>query len=142
MTKREEIVEALKSLIEGIRKKEGYETDIGKNVEVWRSEPFLPSELPCVNIMDYASYVEEVGDFHNVTLSFAIDVVFANEPMAVLRSAISDLKKAIFGDETLGGLAISTRYLGDEVEISQKEDKISVLHARVSVLYRVERWRD
>lgn len=138
--KRSEIIGALIDRLREIKTGSGYMTDIGQNVCEWRFEPFSTSELPAINVSDISSQVQEFMEVADTLVTVLIDVVMANEGIEKLRSAIADIKSALSKDETLGGLAISVSYLGDEIEIASHEDRILVAHVKLGILYRTERW--
>lgn len=127
--KRQQIVDAIKVRLAGIRTANGYNTEIGLHVFEWKVKAFSESELPGVAFRDTDPKVRELtGGMQEVSLpvEFIIGAASGASTMQVLREAIEDVLSAINSDFTWGGLAWDTAV--DTVEaFAEHEGKLTGL---------------
>ena len=141
-TIREQVVNAMADRFRQILTTNGYNTDVGNSVFVWKDTPFSVSELPAINISDESSTIEELtNSTERVRLNFRVDIVVSNNnPIPTIRATLEDIRKAILVDETFGGLVLYTRMVGDEIDSVSKEDLIASAFVRLYTVYDVPRW--
>jgi hypothetical protein len=126
-SKRQQIMTALITRLQTITVANGYETDIGANVNEWHVTNFEEAELPAVDVRDTTESVEVRGGNHDYTLSIQIETkVSGTTAAAKMRDVIGDVIKAIGTDPSLGSLAQNVRPVQNEIaEIDQKDKRIA-----------------
>ncbi len=141
-TVREQVVNAVADRFRQILVANGYNTDVGNSVFVWKDTPFSVEELPALNIRDESSDIEEHTNVSELfRLNIRTDIVVSNnDPIPTIRAILQDVRKAISVDETFGGLVLYTRMVGDEIDSVSKEDLIASAYVRLYVVYEVPRW--
>ena len=142
-TVREQVVNAVADRFRQILTVNGYNTDVGNSVYVWKDTPFsVDDELPALNIRDESSEIEEHTNVSEIVrLNIRVDIVTANNnPIPTIRAILEDVRKAISVDETFGGLVLYTRMVGDEIDSVSKEDLIASAYVRLYTVYEVPRW--
>jgi hypothetical protein len=118
MTRRQEIVDAIKNRLASIRTANGYGTELGLHVFEWKVTAFADSELPGVCFRDTEQTVAELtGGFRNVslTIEFILGAASGSATSSVVRQAIGDVVRCIDSDPTWGGLAWDTAIQSDEM---------------------------
>ena len=103
----------------------GFKTDLGLHVNWWRDmekNPFQPTELPGVNLIDDVENVEHdstAKDFHTMPIKIEIASTLAEE----MRKAIADIEAAMHIDRTWDHLASHTRLLSNESDVRHEGQK-------------------
>ncbi len=122
---RQQIIDALVTLLGTITTGNGYETSIGSNVFEWRTDNWQESEVPGVAVSDPDESVERKGikDYHSLSISFEVKTS-GSTSTTVFRDAIADIDKALSTDPTLGGLVQSMTPVDNESAVVEKADKI------------------
>lgn len=142
MTKRQEIVDAIKSRLQSIRVANGYGTDLGAHVFEWKVTAFADSELPGVCFRDTEQTVAELtGGFRNVslTIEFILGAASGATTAGMVRQGIGDVVRAIDSDPTWGGLAWDTAIQTDEMFMDH-DGKLTGLAKVVAVVkYQIQR---
>lgn len=118
MTRRQEIVDALKARLATIRTANGYDTNLGLHVFEWKVTAFAGTEMPGVAFRDTEQSVTELtGGFRNVSLTveFILGAASGAATAAVVRQGIGDVVRCIDSDPTWGGLAWDTTIQSDEM---------------------------
>lgn len=103
-SRRQQLFDAVIARFQTITKANGYETDIGKRVSVWRDvdgAPFAADELPAINVKDPNEESQSVlagVQEHNLTIQ--VDALDASKNLTQksLHSIDADIKKAIGQD--------------------------------------------
>ena len=141
-TVREQVVNAIANRFRQILVANGYNTDVGNSVYIWKDTPFSVEELPALNLKDEASDIEDLTNLtERIRLNFKVDIIVANnDPIPTVRAILEDIRKAISVDETFGGLVLYTRMVGDEIDSVSKEDLIASAFVRLYTVYEVPRW--
>lgn len=141
-TVREQVVDAVASRFRQILVANGYNTDVGNSVYIWKDTAFSVEELPALNIRDESSDIEDLTNKQEtIRLNFRTDIVVSNSnPIPTIRAILEDVRKAISVDETFGGLVLYTRMVGDEIDSVSKEDLIASAFVRFYTVYDVARW--
>ena len=141
-TVREQVVNAMADRFRQILTTNGYNTDVGNSVFVWKDTPFSVEELPALNLRDESSDIEDLTNAtERVRLNIRTDIVVSNnDPIPTIRAILEDIRKAISVDETFGGLVLYTRMVGDEIDSVSKEDLVASAFVRLYTVYEVPRW--
>ena len=141
-TVREQVVNVMADRFRQILITNGYNTDVGNSVFVWKDTPFSVEELPALNIRDESSDIEDLTNVtERIRLNIRTDIVVSNnDPIPTIRAILEDIRKAISVDETFGGLVLYTRMMGDEIDSVSKEDLIASAFVRLYTVYEVPRW--
>jgi phage regulator Rha-like protein len=105
---RQQIVDAVKKRMKTVKKLNGYQTNMGLNVFVWRTTNIPSIELPCIIIKDSSEVSEAVGSRHIHILPLSIEIKIESVDMEVIRGAIADISMAIGVDPTWGKLVVQT----------------------------------
>lgn len=124
---RQQIVSAVETRLKTIKVVNGYETDIGLNINVWQTTDFQESELPAIDVRDPSEEVDVRGGNHICNLTIEIEAkVSGTTSAAAMRDIIADTIKAIGTDPTFGGLAQDTRPVtNDSFGFGQNSKKIA-----------------
>lgn len=118
MTRRQEIVNAIRARLATIRTGDGYGTDLGSHVFEWKVTAFADTELPGICFRDTEQTVAELtGGFRNVSLTveFILGAASGVTTASIVRQGIGDVVKAIDSDPTWGGLSWDTAIQSDEM---------------------------
>jgi len=138
-TIRQLIVEEVKTRMQTIVKSNGYVTDAGEKVYVWREYPTKDKDSPCVVVRDTAESIEAVDDFeHNHTLT--IEIGIKGQTDIEIREIIGDVYTACGTDLSWGGYAYSTEPESADIEIELSGQTIADTSFRISIMYMTERW--
>jgi hypothetical protein len=138
-TIRQQILDTLKTKLQGISIAGGYQTNLGSSVHEWRSSPFMREELPALIWRDLDEPIEEHTRFssrHQRSLHIQVEIVGegATSP-AQYRKMLADVEKAIKAGQledgtwwagTGGeGLALRTRPRMSRLVVEQESLKIA-----------------
>lgn len=135
---RQEIMEALITLLSGITVENGYSTDIGLNV---MSEfDALIDSLPAVNILEEdADVPQNIGPEWQHDLPVKITVV-SNGTASYMRSCVSDVLKAIKSDKTLGNRCVDIIPGPNSIKEAEEGEHFSEASVSVTLQYLTEEW--
>ncbi len=140
--KRQQVVDAIRARLAGIRTSNGYNTEIGLHVLEWKVKAFSEAEIPGVAFRDTDPKIRELtGGMQEVSLpvEFIIGAAAGASTMAVIRAAIEDVLSAINSDFTWGGLAWDTAV--DSIEaFAEHEGKVTGL-AKIGTTVKYEQQR-
>ena len=101
MSTKEEIIAELQSELAAITQANGYQTDIGANVFLWKNEPPEPAEMPCLML----SYDKVASTYEGVCIGYQlntlpVDIVAASlgnpddaAPLAIEQGVVACLSK-------------------------------------------------
>ena len=121
---RQQIIDAIETQLGTILTTNGYETNLGSNIFVWKPEPFAATEVPGADIQDQEETIDLAVWLHEHSLTLAVKVVGSGTTVtADLRKYIADVTKAVGVDLTWGSLAQDTAFSGTdliEVEVNDK----------------------
>jgi hypothetical protein len=145
---REQIVADLQTTLQGVTTANGYQNTL---VEVVR-EPRSPEHAqayPFATLLEINERKQEGGELSPYgllgCLLDCVVVVWAREPHDSEKLApeanelLADVKRALMVDKTRGGLAITTRMLGNEPDTDETGLPFGTHSARVQVWYRHSR---
>ena len=119
--KRNSIMSAVVTRMQGILISAGYYSNLGSNVFEWRPKvvteggasyvPTEQTELPALHIRDTADETERADLSGNEDHTLAVEIEIAHEATATgvtMRKHIEDVRKAIGVDQSWSGLALHT----------------------------------
>ena len=139
-TLRQQIVDAIKTQLEGILISNGFATDVGTNVMEWLASPLDPEfELPALILRDLDEPVEEHtrhASRHERSLHIQVQIVATGDtPASAYRLMLADVEHAIRnGMDTdaqgypiswFGGLAYRVRPRLSRLVVEQESYKIA-----------------
>lgn len=142
-SKRQQIIDAIKTRFQGITVAAGYNFNLGSNVYEWRTSALPAANMPALLIADISSTRNDsgvIGKFR-YTLNIEADIVAQDTP-ANTRKMIADVLKAIGVGETWGGLAQTTEQPeSDEMQFEQNEKTIAGARIKFSIIYDALQWQ-
>ncbi len=142
MSKRQQIIDAIKTRLQTIKIANGYSTNIGNNVFEWKHSPVSAEKASGLVFRDVSNTIEigVLGRFR-WKLGIEIEIITAGgTASADIRKMIADVYKAINADIFWNGLALNTEQPEDEMQIIQEEKTIAGVLIRFSILYDVPAW--
>lgn len=144
---RQKIIEAAKTRMALINGAGGYYTTIGAKVTEGKENPFGANRVDGLDISDFELEEEEVDVEDESLVLHRLPILFkgiAKSPVSPEkgRQIIFDIDKAIFVDETWGGLAEKTVPAGSGMELDQDEVKVIGVNRRVIVEYRTGKFQE
>lgn len=140
------IMDALEDLLETITVANGYNSNIGSNVEVWRTIPYNESELPALNIRDIRTDTETIiSEGANSKADFLMDVQIAvigkgSDTAENIKKYVADVDTALGSDSTLSGLVHWIRPVSVSVGIEDKSFRSGERLRDISIYYRKGLW--
>lgn len=139
---RQQILTAIKTRLQTITVANGYETDIGSNVNVWHTTDFQETELPAIDLRDPAEEVETRGGNHICTLSIEIEAKVSGTTSDVsMRDIIADIIKAVGIDSTFSGLVQDTRPVSNEsFGFNQNSKKVASITMKFESRYIIKKF--
>lgn len=142
MSKDAEIMDALKTRLQTILIANGYQTDAGQKVFVWRATPLGENEVPAI-MADDTDISHDDGAImgmtrHTMTVGL-VAVISGTSSLVEARKTRADLKKCLFGFHTMGGLANRLDVLKTAIEMKQFENLIAGATAQVQIEYDTPR---
>lgn len=142
---RQQIINAVDTRLKTIKIVNGYETDIGLNVNRWKAtavESDKTEELIYRDISEEITAENTVIGRHEHTLHIEAEIITKAGSISdnQIRKMIADMDKAIGVGETWGGLAQRTIPEGNEMSIRQMDKIIGGAMVRFAIIYRTNRW--
>ena len=142
---RQKIVSAVAARLAMISPANGYQTNIGSKVHIWRSTQFGPEDLPGINIRDTVCETEGAAaqiHLHKLTLEIEALVSDGLNTPATCRKAAADLLTCIGKDRfwTVDGvrLAYDTRVMSEELAVEQEGIFVGGVALTIQVWFRTE----
>ena len=145
MTKRGEIVEAVKNQLKNILLANGYNTDIGQNIQEWRVSPLEALVLPVVILEDHEEIFNDeeaiIGDkYRELTILIKILAEIQNSIEEDLRLMVADVFKALGEDETLGDKVNCLDVKSVQIDVEQGKERLAMANITVIAEYDSQRW--
>ncbi|NLT24650.1 MAG: hypothetical protein GXX82_16530 [Syntrophorhabdus sp.] len=143
-TIREQIIAAMITRFQGIKKASGYKSDLGNSVHHFRGSDYDVTELPALNVVDGRNDIGPATStqFDNmVDITLEIKVASGETTYKTAYDIIEDVYRAIAVDDTWGGLALDTLPGSDEIETEHAGKIISGITIKVQVQYEAGKWR-
>lgn len=139
---RKGVVDALATRLADIAVANGYLTDAGINVFVWKLTPFGNTQLPGVVIRDVSeSYIYEDMPVNMKMCRLEIDIDAFAKSIDEVRNIAADIEKAIGVDETLSGAVEFINQIETSIDAEQHDNVIAVAGMRIEANYLSERFR-
>jgi hypothetical protein len=115
-SKRQQIVSAIKTRLQGITVANGYETDLGNAIYEWRLSAYQSTELPGADLRDTTETVGVTVGSHEHKMTAEVKVLGSTSSLpADIRKRLADVVKAAGTDLTWGGLAEDTAAAGQDL---------------------------
>lgn len=134
---RQQIINLVDNRFKTILVTGGYKMNLGNNIFAWRDTPIQLSEMPALVYSDRLENKESLTFGKNIR-KLTIDVVVYAVTTAQIRECIADIEKAVYTDETWGGLALSTEFDANEMEIEQLEKYFAATKISIVVNYTTQ----
>lgn len=142
-SKRQQIVDAVKTRFATILTSGGFESNIGQNVNEWLLPSVAADKTQVMSVEDPECSTEQrMGDSHEHTLTIeaSVGIKAASVTPAELRKAIADMTKAIGVDRLWGALALDTNPVGSRIELNQTDKIVGVAQLTFEIKYRTASW--
>lgn len=137
-SKHTDVVQAVAARMATILVANGYETNVGQNVFVWKTDDFDEDTVPGMDIRDVQSVDQpQSPSIHTHRLTFEVRLVAASASSTdTVRKMIGDVYKAIGTDMKWGGLAVWTDWEQHKMQVNQLSRRVSGALVQFSVVYR------
>ena len=140
--KRQQIMDRIALQLTTITVANGYYTNMGSHVYVWRPIPVLQDESVGVSLHDTSDEITEkfAGNQVNHLLTVEMDIISFGGTDDLIRQALADIYKLVSTDTTWNGLAITTEPVKDEMMIQYQDKRIAGSTLTINVVYRTQKW--
>lgn len=140
---RQQIVTALDTLMKTIKVVNGYQTNAGLNVFVWRSTPLEQTDLPAILLRDTTDPIDAEGVTdradHLLTVEFALYASGATAD-AASRTLVEDVLKALGTSPTLSGKCYDMRPTASNLVAEHQDIRLAAASLTIQIRYRTSRW--
>lgn len=148
MSKRQQIVDAVKARMATITTANGYTSNVGQQVFEWQATSVDASKLPCILVSDpVETNLGGTDDNKNSAqrtfgLQFEVSLLLAetNQTAVKARLALEDVIRAIGTDQKWSGLARRTEPVSDELKLDEEGTRISGVQMKFIVEYGRAPW--
>lgn len=140
---RQDIIDAIDTLMKTIKTTAGYKTNGGNNVFDWLDRDLADSELDAIIYRDRNNQIaQETFDKVTNNLDLEIEVKTKNttDTAKRVRELIEDVYKAIGTDETFGGLALETIPVSEEMDVRQSDEITGSARLVIRITYQSNKW--
>lgn len=136
-SRRQQIVDQIKTLLATITVANGFNTNTGSNVFEWKGIDFQDTELPGVDVRDPSEEVETRGGNHLHTLTIDIEAkVSASTSTNQAREVLADIETLMGSNQNLGGLAHLVRPVQNELlDFEKVNNKFGSVSIRLEIVY-------
>jgi hypothetical protein len=107
---------------------------LGDNIFAWRKTPLQKSELPALIYRDRTETKGKSAFKEDIRI-ITLEVEIFAETAEKIRECLADIERSIYTDETWGGLALSTAFNINDVEIEHMEDYFSASRILIDVTF-------
>ncbi len=139
---RQQVVDSIADRFKTIRIANGYRTDIGAKVYVWKVAPWDPKDLSGMIIRDTTCEIKgQVTQHHDWTLQIEVDALAVGERVSeASRNAEADILKCIGLTPRWTVEALSARMettsINTEIAVRHEETLMGVVRFRFEVAFR------
>lgn len=143
MSKRQQITDKLKTMLQDIKIANGYNSDLGNNVFEWRLFPFQEDNLPAIEYRDIDCEIESPpARRHDHKLAIDIEIITASGSTTpeTIRKMIEDVHKAIGKNAFFDKLAIKTGPVSNSIQMEQDNKIIAGALLKFSITYATGDW--
>jgi len=129
-SRRQDVVDAIKTAMQGITVANGFETNLGSKVYVWKGENWVSTELDGIDIRDVSDNIDPKNnggsasglnrEDHKLQVEIRLATGQSESVDVRLRKMIADVYKKISADRTFGLAYCRTTWpRGDEMGLIQ-----------------------
>lgn len=143
-SRRQQIIDALAIRLHTITLVNGYATNAGVNVFVWRKHPVTPAETPCLLVQDgelnreYGVTIAKVKNTLTCNiLALTVDSKASTPELA--RMMEEDIVKCMATWDTAGGLADRLLVTKSSPSMEQHEQMVGMVQITVEIVYTCDR---
>ncbi len=136
-SRRQQIIDQIKTLLATITVANGFKTNTGSNVFEWKSIDFQDTEIPGIDVRDPSEDVETRGGRHFYTLAIEIEAkVSASSTTNQAREVLADIETLLGSNQNLGGLVHLVRPVQNELlDFEKVNNKFGSVTMRLEVQY-------
>jgi hypothetical protein len=137
MSRRQQIADGLKDRLATILVTNGYSSDAGASVFLWRRHDVDPDETPCLLVQDSKLLRDSdkiIGQTRNL-LFFEVVGVLSGMDATVARDLEEDVIQCLGGWESCGGFADRILVLASEVIMEQHGQLVGSVHLTLQAEY-------
>jgi len=134
---RQRIITTIDLRLKTILVANGYQSNMGEHVFGWRTDPFQGSEIDGLTYRDRTE--ERTAGCGVYDLMMPLEIEMISDSPAGIRKCLADLEKAVFVDETWGGLAWYTELRTNEMAVEKKEELFSASKIILEIEYQTGR---
>lgn len=139
---RQILVDKVKTILQTVKKSNGFYTDLGNKVETWRVKSYFKNTAAAINIKDRSddsSLDAEDESLERHQLNVELNLLFkASVTDEEARKGITDVKRAVLGLESnpeWSNLVDRIRPDGDEMDVDEDEDRIAGANVKFVIEY-------
>ncbi len=136
-SRRQRIVEQIKTFLEGITVANGFKTNVGSNVFEWKGSNFTEADLPGIDLRDVGEDVEVQGGRHFYKLNIEVEAkVSASTSTESARDVIADVITKMGQNFNVNNLAHKITPVDNELlDFEQGNKKFGTILLRFEVEY-------
>jgi len=141
----QQIIDSLESRLKNILISNGFYTDAGNQVYLWRSAPFEVDEMPAINIRDRDDGLRQewLGNPNRFDHELIVEIDLITASAETLRQMIADVNHAINSDRTFDGLAIDTEYVNVAILTDEhNENIVKGGRLKIQIIYQTEKFEE
>lgn len=142
MSKRQEMIDALKDAMMGYTETNGYSLTV-RAVKEDEGRDYDPKEYPLIVIKDGECQITE-ADFQERKTTVAVTLLLEGgaDLRQRLRTGLSEMYKIIGNDEKLGGATGMLTPKGDNIEVVFGTEKVGAATVFLDADYETDMWED
>lgn len=144
-TVRQRIMDVVETRMGTILTSNGYKTNAGQNVYVWREEGIAPAKRPAIEIrdVDVEKFNDTIGEVENhLTVQISISTAESASAMDQLRDIASDVVKAVGTDVNWSALAQDTELIAEPTDIEKLTQKALAATLSMVIIFITDRHSD
>lgn len=136
-SRRQQIIDQIKTLLATVTIANGFKTDVGSNVFEWKSTDFQDTDIPGIDVRDPDEAVETRGGRHFYNLTIEIEAkVSSSATTNEAREVLADIQTLMGSNQNLGGLAHLVRPVQNELlDFEKMNNKFGSVLIRFEVAY-------
>lgn len=144
-SKRQQIIDEIRSRATTILTRNGYSFDAGNNVKEWQTTPLSQQELPAILIRDEIEETDAVNPnsgLYDRKLRIQIDLVLAEKDQSATnaRKALTDLITFVGKDPKWNSLARRSMPNADSIAVDEEGQRVSGAKIEFTVEYGRKPW--
>ena len=149
MSKRQDIVTAVKTRMATVTTANSYTSNVGQKVFEWQLTPVNSSDLPCILMSDPVESnlgpppeANKNSAHRTFGLEFEVSLLLAETDQTATKARVAsgDLIRAIGTDQQWGGLARRTEPVSDELMLDAEGVRISGVRMKFTIEYGRKTW--